>query len=222
VNSPLDRPESLELALSDADAAPLDWAAVFGRPAPVAIEIGCGNGYFIENEAARLGDWNFVGVERAHEFYWKMVKRCWRRGLTNVRAASIDALEFLGRWTPPGSVHRIYLYFSDPWPKRKHARRRVFGQPFLELAERALAPGGEVWFKTDVGWHFNLAVTAARLRPGWRLWDAGPAALSDPERGEVVSNFERKAREQDVRIWGFKCAPTQERHEKVTANGDQA
>jgi tRNA (guanine-N7-)-methyltransferase len=200
----LDKPEDLELTLAEG-AAPLRWEAVFGRPGLSAIEIGTGNGYFIENEAARLADWNFIGVERDHEFYWKMVKRCWRRGLANVRTTSIDARELLEQWLPAGSVDRIYLSFSDPWPKRKHARRRVFNEDFLALAEQVLAPAGEVWFKTDVGWHFNLAVTAVRRRGGWLMHDAGKLPPPDETRGEVYSNYERKARAQGIAVWGFKA-----------------
>jgi tRNA (guanine-N7-)-methyltransferase len=184
----------------------LSWSAIFSRSAQNAVEIGTGNGYFIENEAARLPDWNFIGVERDREFFGKMIRRCRRRGLTNVRATSIDAFDLLER-LPDASVDRIYLYFSDPWPKRRHARRRVFGPPFLEAAERVLAPGGEVRFKTDVGWYFNLAVTDARLRPGWTLSHVGNRPPPDEAVGEIYSNYESKARKAGIQVWGFTATP---------------
>jgi tRNA (guanine-N7-)-methyltransferase len=201
---PLDAAESLHLDLA-AMTPPLEWTALFGRDAPQALEIGTGNGYFLENEAAAHPDWNFMGIERAREFYWKMVRRCWRRGLINVRTADADAHDLLRDWIPAASLDRVYLYFTDPWPKRRHARRRVFNEDFPDLLERALRPGGELRFKTDVGWLFNLTVTLLRRREGWRIDEIGRVPLSDPTRGEAISNFERRAREAGSDIWGFRA-----------------
>ena len=106
---------------------------------------------------------------------------------------------------PEHSVDRIYLYFSDPWPKRKHARRRVFGPGLLEVAERLLRPGGEIRFKSDVGWYFNQAIADTRRRPGWEVRDAARLPPPDVTRGEVFTNYERKAREQGIDVWGFRA-----------------
>lgn len=183
---------------------PLDWNALFERPGPNAIEIGTGNGYFIVNEAPRLPEMNFIGIERDLTFYWKMVKRCARAGLTNVRTTSCDAIEILDNWIPPASLARIYCYFSDPWPKRRHSNRRVFIPALLPRLERVLAPGGQVWFKTDVAYYFNLAVTVFREDGGWRFQEIGKLPPPDPAKGEVLTNFERKAREIGSEVWGFR------------------
>lgn len=203
---PLLEPVSpLELPLNDL-AAPLDWEALFSRPARRAIEIGTGNGCFIATEAARLAaDWNFIGIEREREFYLKMVKRCERAGLANVRTTDMDALDVLEKWIAPGSIDRIYCLFSDPWPKRRHAERRVFTPETLPLFERVLAPGAEIRFKTDVPFLFNLTVTHFRQRGGWRFLAIGKLPPPDPEKGEVVTNFERKAREAGSEVWGFRA-----------------
>jgi tRNA (guanine-N7-)-methyltransferase len=201
-------PESarkLELPLGEW-TPPLDWGAVFGRGGAAAIEIGTGNGYFLEVEAGRLTDWNFIGIEREAEFYWKMVKRCARAGLTNVRATRLDALEFLREWVPPGSLGRVYCYFSDPWPKRRHAARRVVTPDFPALLAPLLAPGGELRFKTDVGWYFNFAVTAFRAHGGWKFSAIGRVAPPNPRAGDPLSNFERRARDSSVEVWGFHAA----------------
>lgn len=198
---------ALELPLPTM-SAPLDWTAVFDRPGPSAIEIGTGNGYFIVVEAARLADWNFIGIEREWEFYQKMANRCERAGLANVRTTALDAIDFLDQWVRPGSVDRIYCYFSDPWPKRRHAARRVFTAEHLPLFERALAPGGELWFKTDVPWYYNLAVTIFRERGGWQFLEIGKIPPPDVEKGEALTNFERKAREAGGQVWGFHATMT--------------
>ncbi|MCL5268961.1 MAG: tRNA (guanosine(46)-N7)-methyltransferase TrmB [bacterium] len=197
---------SLELSLDEL-ARPLDWEALFGRSGPNAIEIGTGNGYFIAAEAARLPRFNFIGIERDSTFYAKMVKRCARAGLANVRTTRLDALELLRRWIPRQSLARVYCYFSDPWHKRRHRARRVFTDAFPPLVEPLLAPGGELWFKTDVGWYFNLAVTVFRERGGWDFLEIGRQSPPDPARGDVITNFERKAREAGSKVWGFRVTP---------------
>jgi len=185
--------------------APLDWEALFGRSGPGAIEIGTGNGYFLAQEAARLPEFNFIGIEREPKFYYKMAKRCARAGLDNVCTVRGEAREFLERWLPPHSLDRLYCYFSDPWPKRRHRERRVFGPALPVLLERVLAPGGELWFKTDADFYFNLAVTVFRRRGGWRFIEIGRVPLAEPSPSEVPSNYERKAREAGTVVWGFKA-----------------
>lgn len=201
----LDPPSPLELPLTTL-TPPLEWGAVFGRGGPRAVEIGTGNGIFMASEAARLPEWNFIGIERDFEFYAKMVRRCERARLGNVRTFNGDALEFLDEWVPAGSADRVYCYFSDPWPKRRHAERRVFTAANLPLFERVLAPEGELWFKTDVAYYFNLAVTVFRERGGWRFLEIGKIAPPDVESGEPLSNFDRKAREAGSEVWGFHAA----------------
>lgn len=207
-------PEALRLEVpADRALAGLDWDQLFDRRAPVAIEIGTGNGYFIEREAGRLADHNFFAIEQEGEFFWKMTRRCARAGLTNVRTCRADALELLRTGVPAHSVRHIYCLFSDPWPKRKHAKRRVFGPHLPPLLDRVLEPQGRVTFKTDVGYYFNLAVTAFRAAPGWRFMSIGKLPPPDPERGEVVTNFERKAREAGGEVWGFELARENHPHE---------
>jgi tRNA (guanine-N7-)-methyltransferase len=182
-----------------------DWESVFGRPGPNAIEIGTGNGYFLEYEASRCSSTNFLGIEKELKFYWKMVGRCCRAGLKNVRTTSADAVDVMENWIPGRSVSRLYCYFSDPWPKRKHAKYRIFSSQFPPRLEKIMAPGGELWFKTDVAWYFNQAVTLFRDLQGWKLFDIGLIPPPDTAKGEALSNYERKAREADGKVWGFKC-----------------
>ena len=194
--------QPLEIPAAVLDA-PLDWDTLFGRPGRHAIEIGTGNGYFLADEAQREPDFNFIGFEREPVFYRKMVKRCARRGLANVRTLCTDAVELLPGWVPDASLDRLYCLFSDPWPKRRHRDRRVFSEQMPPLLARLLAPGGEVRFKTDVGFYFNLAVTVFREHGGWRFLEIGELPPPDVARGETLSNFERKAREAGSEVWGF-------------------
>lgn len=187
------------------EAGAIDWTEVFGRSAPLTVEIGTGNGIYLAWIAERHPEINFVGIERAREFFSKTRKRVMRCGLGNARCIRADAAEVFEAAIAPGSVREVIANFSDPWPKRRHRARRVFGAEFLELLERAIEPGGAIRFKTDVGWYLNLTVTALRGRQGWRIVEAGPVPAPDVEAGEIATNFERRAREADIEIWGLRA-----------------
>lgn len=184
---------------------PLQWREIFGRPGPNAIEIGTGNGSFIVREAGALPHWNFLGVEREHKFYAKMLKRVGRAGRQNVRGVCREAVDLIDTWIPENSVDRLYIFFSDPWPKRRHRSRRLVGPELLPHLERVLKAGADVRFKTDVDFYFNLAVTAFRRRPQWDLIRLGRLGAPDPAGDDVMTNFERKGREAGRRIWGVRA-----------------
>ena len=175
-------------------AAPA-WSAEFGREAPLALEVGTGNGVFMEAHAGRHPEMNFVGIERAGEFYEKVRKRIERAGLSNVRCVRGDAEEILPAWFEAGSLDEFICLFSDPWPKRRHRERRVFRPEVLDLIESRLKPEGGLWFRSDVGWYFNLTVNLIRRRPQWRFESIGPVLEPGIAGAGVVTNFERKGRE---------------------------
>jgi tRNA (guanine-N7-)-methyltransferase len=182
--------------LANPGAARVDPREWFGEPGrPLEIEIGSGKGTFLIQEAAERPGTNFLGIEWAREFYAYAADRLRRRGLGNVRLLNADATEFL-HWRCPDAVARvIHLYFSDPWPKKKHHRRRVLSKRFLADAHRVLAPGGELRIVTDHddywAWmeeHFERCAAMFER------------AAFDPARsggGELVgTNFERKYRQE--------------------------
>ncbi len=113
------------------------------------LEIGCGKGSFILGEGGAKPGVNFLGMEWAGEYYAYAADRVRRRGLTNVRMLRADATEFLKWRCPIGIFSVIHLYFSDPWPKRKHHKNRVIQHSFLREAWRCLVPGGELRVVTD-------------------------------------------------------------------------
>lgn len=191
-------------------AARLDPRAWFPDPSlPFEIEIGSGKGTFLIQDAAEHPERNLLGIEWAREFYAYAADRLRRRGLPNVRLLNADATEFL-HWRVPDSIARvIHLYFSDPWPKSRHHRRRVVQDRFLADAYRILEPGGELRIVTDHddywAWmeeHFErwcpAGSTGVSPVPGSgvfvRVPFAPPASASE---GELVgTNFERKYRRE--------------------------
>jgi tRNA (guanine-N7-)-methyltransferase len=128
---------------------PFAWPAVFGDAAPVELEIGCGKGMFLKEAARANSGTRYLGVERAGKFYRVAVRRLSRAGLSNVRMMRSDGLDVLARWVPSASLQVIHIYFPDPWPKKRHHKRRIFRPALLDLAVRSLVPGGEVRVATD-------------------------------------------------------------------------
>lgn len=198
----------------DPRAGWIDPRAWFAEPSqPFELEIGSGKGTFLIQQAERQPGTNFLGIEWAREFYLYAADRVRRRraglgdeengvdaleapparALTNVRMLHADASEFL-RWrVPDGLVRVIHLYFSDPWPKSRHHRRRVVQDRFLADAARVLEPGGELRIVTDhvelwawdvahfLGWADDprgLLAQGAPLAPGAEMLAAARADVA--------------------------------------------
>ena len=128
---------------------PFDWRALFGNEGPVELEIGCGKGMFLREIATANPAVNFLGVEREPMYYRKGAVRLTRTGLTNIRLMHADGLDVLTRWIAPASLRVLHILFPDPWPKKRHHKRRIFCPETLALAHRRLAPGGEFRVATD-------------------------------------------------------------------------
>ena len=159
---------------------PLDWAGLFGNEQPVEVELGCGKGMFLR-EAARLHpDVNYLGVERAGKYYRVAVSRLTKTGSTNLRLMRADGLDVLDRWIAPGSIARLHIYFPDPWPKKRHHKRRIFRPELMELAARCLIPGGEFCVATDHGDYGTLIreILAASMD----LFEPRPWLEDSPDR----------------------------------------
>lgn len=155
---------------------PLAWAQVFPRSAPVELEIGSGKGLFLIEAARAQPATDFLGVERAGKWYRRAAERLHRSGLPNVRLARWDAFDFLARWVAPGSVAVVHVYFPDPWPKKRHARRRLLQESLYRLCARALPPGGELRIASDVEWYFleatrEIAALGPFRREAWEEED---------------------------------------------------
>ena len=166
------------------------WDRFFDNGRPVEVEIGCGKGRFIINSAVAYPDINYIGIERALRYFRIMKERVVRRDLTNIRLLRDDAVYFVERFIPDGAVSAYHVYFPDPWPKKRHRKRRLFNARFLEEIIRTLATGGTLDFATDYVEYYEEIL--ALLETSDRL-----AALEDtPERvrelGGDLTNFETK------------------------------
>ena len=172
-----------------------NWARVFGNDRPVYIEIGMGKGRFIMNMAKAHPEINFIGIERYSSVLLRAVEKFDTdefNELTNVRFICMDARE-IGDVFAPGEVERIYLNFSDPWPKARHARRRLTSTEFLARYEQVLKEGGLLEFKTDNTGLFDFSLEQIS-EAGWTL-QAHTYDLHHNEemnRGNIMTEYEEK------------------------------
>ncbi len=128
----------------------IDWHSLFGNDQPIALEIGCGTGHFVVERARQQPDINFVAIDIYNKGCWNTCKKADALGLTNIRVARAEAgylLEAAFRRTP---LQAIYINCPDPWPKKRHRKRRLVNRNFLERAWHHLAPGGDFYFSSDV------------------------------------------------------------------------
>jgi tRNA (guanine-N7-)-methyltransferase len=124
------------------------WEEIFQRKAPLHLELGMGKGDFILGMARKNPQINFIGVERVAEVQYIAAMKNQQEPLPNLRFLSLDATQ-LELFFQPGEVEQIYLNFSDPWPKKRHARRRLTYLTMLRIYQRVLKPLGAIHLKTD-------------------------------------------------------------------------
>jgi tRNA (guanine-N7-)-methyltransferase len=127
----------------------LDLRAIFGREAPRTLEIGFGNGESLLALAAARPEEDFLGIEVHRPGVGHLLLRAEALGLTNLRVACRDAVEVLDERLPDATLDAVLLYFPDPWPKKRHHKRRIVQAPFVELVARKLKPGGRFRLATD-------------------------------------------------------------------------
>jgi tRNA (guanine-N7-)-methyltransferase len=173
---------------------PLNWAELFGNANPVELEIGFGKGTFLVEEAKARPEVNFFGIEYAR-WYWRYASdRLRRNGCTNVRTVRAEAVYFLTEFVPADSLAVLHVYFPDPWPKKRHHKRRLIQESFVPLMKRVLAPGGRVQIVTDHAEYFEQ-IQAVIGNGGFSVVDYGRPDSAD--QGEFVgTNFERKYRRE--------------------------
>ncbi len=122
----------------------LDVSALFGREAPLVVEVGSGSGDALRAGAAARPDWDFLAFEVWRPGIAQTLARMGEEPLPNMRFVEADAAQALGTLLAPGSVEQVWTYFPDPWPKHKHHKRRLVNPPFVDTMHRVLEAGG-VW-----------------------------------------------------------------------------
>lgn len=167
------------LQLSDQE---LNLEQTFGRAAPIILEIGFGDGRsFLSNAQHRL-DCNFIGVEVYSKGIANVLTKTKQYNLSNIRIFCADAFEVLQNCIPDGSLHKVQLFFPDPWPKARHHKRRIVQQEFVQLVARKLAIGGTLHMATDWADYAKHMATIMQQQPGWQEIQPDPRPVTKFEQ----------------------------------------
>ena len=168
---------------------PLEIESIFGRRAPLEIEVGIGKGRFLLSEAERRPETDFLGLEWSLKHLRLAKERAVKRGLSNLRLHRADARHVLADLMRDASALRIHVYCPDPWPKKRHHKRRLFDAETTRHLERILAPGGYLHVSTDVADYFAVIVETVTAHT--RLVPAQDPEFPDAP-GAGHTNYEAK------------------------------
>ena len=169
----------------------LDRQALFGRRAPLAVEIGIGGGEAVMALARNHPDWDWLGIDVFAPGIGKLLLQLEQEPLPNLRVVKDDAVAFLEERLPPDSLDAVYIFFPDPWPKARHHKRRLIQAPFLDLLGERLAPGGELFLATDWADYAEWMVEVLEAHPAFaNVHGPGVFAPRCPDR--PLTKFEER------------------------------
>ena len=176
----------------------LDFPALFGRVAPVVVEVGFGMGETTVRIAAENPGTDYLGIEVHAPGVGSLLKQVEERALTNVRVVTHDAVEVLRDMVPPDSLAAIHVFFPDPWPKKRHHKRRLLQPEFAALAASRLAPGGHLHVATDWQEYAEHVLEVLSAVPRLRNTAEGfaPRPAARPE-----TKFERRGLKLGHGVW---------------------
>ncbi|MEN8176831.1 MAG: tRNA (guanosine(46)-N7)-methyltransferase TrmB, partial [Pseudomonadota bacterium] len=169
----------------------LDLAALFGNPNPVYLEIGFGNGEALADAAANHPEHNHLGIEVHGPGVGHLLLRLARQASDNVRILQADAMELLRCHIPAGSLAGVLLFFPDPWPKKKHRKRRIVQPEFAQRIQRVLKPGGMLHMATDWEDYARQMLAVLSAAEGFAN-TAGEGNYSPRPEGRTLTKFERR------------------------------
>jgi tRNA (guanine-N7-)-methyltransferase len=180
--------------------APLDFAAAFGRHAPVTLEIGFGNGDNLAAQAEAHPERNYLGVEVHRPGVGRLLLGLEERLLRNARVICHDAVEVLAHQVAPQTLDEVLILFPDPWPKKRHHKRRLVQAPFVELVADRLRVGGVLRFATDWQPYADAALEALSASPRLRNLSSDGTFVPRPlERNPT--RFEKRGERLGHDVW---------------------
>lgn len=180
--------------------ADYDFSQVFGRSAPLIVEIGFGTGDSLAKMAAANPENDYIGIEVHRPGVGHLMMLLDQQGLTNVRIYCHDAIEIIERKIADHSLAGVHLFFPDPWPKKKHHKRRIVRPSFVELLTRKLQPGG--YFHTATDWQNYAEHMLEILSAGTGIGNASPTGdyCEHPEY-RPLTRFEQRGLRLGHGVW---------------------
>jgi tRNA (guanine-N7-)-methyltransferase len=178
--------------------APLNFALAFAREAPTIVEIGFGMGHATADIARQQTDINFIGIEVHTPGVGSLLKMIDERGLTNLRIVQHDAVEVLTHMIPDSSLAGVHIFFPDPWPKKRHHKRRLVQPAWVKQLVRKLQPNGYIHLATDWQDYAEHMLEILRAEPA--IKNTASAYAPRPTY-RTESNFERKGLAKGHGVW---------------------
>jgi tRNA (guanine-N7-)-methyltransferase len=169
---------------------PLSCADLFGNDNPTVVEIGFGMGLSTAEIAAASPDTNYLGIEVFLAGIGRLLHEIARRDLKNIRIIRFNAEDVVREMLPDASTSGFHVFFPDPWPKKKHHKRRLLSAPFLELLSRKLVPGGYIYCVTDWSPYAEWVIEEAKKVPS--LKNPSPNGTCEPVPWRPKTKFEMK------------------------------
>ncbi|MDX5474205.1 MAG: tRNA (guanosine(46)-N7)-methyltransferase TrmB [Bacillaceae bacterium] len=166
------------------------WHEIFGNNNPIHIEVGTGKGNFVTGMAAANPDINYIGIELFESVIVVALQKAIESNLPNVKLLNVDAVK-LPEIFAPGEVGQVYLNFSDPWPKKRHEKRRLTYKTFLDLYKEVLKDKGEIHFKTDNRGLFEYSLISFN-EYGLQLKYVSLDLHNSDYEGNVMTEYEQK------------------------------
>lgn len=170
---------------------PTSWDDLFGRGAPLLVEIGFGGGHFLVDLAQQHPECNILGVEISLPSLRRGLKKASTRKLKNIRIIQGDSRQLLWLLTEPGKIREVYINFPDPWPKIAHHQRRLINEEFLHLLATRMETGGSLQIATDHAEYAAVITTSLNNSPYFESIFEDPFQLED--RGRLRTKYELKA-----------------------------
>jgi tRNA (guanine-N7-)-methyltransferase len=178
----------------------LDFPSLFGRVAPVTLEIGFGNGDSLAQMAAAAPERDFIGIEVHTPGVGHLLKLIGDKGLQNVRVMNTDAVEILQQRIPAHSLDRVQLFFPDPWHKKKHHKRRIVQTPFVTLIASRLQTGGVFHLATDWQPYAKHMVEVLENHSDWHNLAENPPYSPRPD-SRPFTKFEQRGLRLGHGVW---------------------
>lgn len=175
----------------------LNFVDIFGNTNPIVIEIGFGMGDATAEIAAANPDINYLGIEVHRPGVGKLLNEIKKRELKNLYIIEHDALEVLEEMIGDNCINGIHIFFPDPWPKKRHHKRRMVQRPRTDLFARKLAPQGYLYFVTDIIEYAEFALEELTLTKGLKNKYDG---FAEPQSWRSQTKFERKGMAADRKI----------------------
>lgn len=179
---------------------PLDPTRLFGREAPLEVEVGSGKGLFLAGASRALPDRHFLGCELAGKYARFSAARLARWGVSNAVVVQGDAWRLFRECLLDGAAVAVHVYFPDPWWKKRHKKRRVMNEAFLGDIQRVLTPGGRLHFWTDVREYFDATLDLIARVPGFEGPLVVPASPASHDM-DYRTHFERRMRLRELEVF---------------------